>query len=125
MLGRAVSEAIEVSTRGSPKEFGSIVPTTGVWAADSRQLFKPPLVSLVLINWNYAAYVGEAIRSIENQDYPNLEILVVDNGSTDASRSVIADCVGDNGRARIIHLEKNLGSLGPSSTSSAKSREIF
>jgi glycosyltransferase involved in cell wall biosynthesis len=112
MLGRAVSEAIEVSTRGSPKEFGSIVPTTGVWAADSRQLFKPPLVSLVLINWNYAAYVGEAIRSIENQDYPNLEILVVDNGSTDASRSVIADCVGDNGRARIIHLEKNLGQLG-------------
>ena len=51
---------------------------------------KLPLVSLVIINWNYADYVGDAIESLKAQDYPELEIVVVDNGSTDRSREVIA-----------------------------------
>ena len=37
---------------------------------------KLPLVSLVLINWNYAEYVGDAIESLKAQDYPELEIVV-------------------------------------------------
>ena len=76
------------------------------------EMVRPPLVSLVLINWNYAAYVGEAIDSIRSQDYPSLEAIVVDNGSTDASREVIAKHVGNDERFRIIHFEKNLGQLG-------------
>ena len=51
---------------------------------------KLPLVSLVVINWNYAEYVGDAIESLKAQDYPELEIVVVDNGSTDLSGDVIA-----------------------------------
>ena len=50
---------------------------------------KLPLVSLVIINWNYADFVGEAIESLKAQDYPDLEIVVVDNGSSDSSRDVI------------------------------------
>ena len=71
-----------------------------------------PLVSLVLINWNYAAYVGAAIDSIKSQDYPNWESIIVDNGSTDESRDVIAKHVGEDSRFRIIHLESNVGQLG-------------
>jgi glycosyltransferase involved in cell wall biosynthesis len=71
-----------------------------------------PLVTLVLINWNYAAYVGAAIDSILAQDYPSLEVIVVDNGSTDDSRDIIDRHVGGDRRCRIIHLDSNLGQLG-------------
>ena len=82
------------------------------WVAGISHISNPPLVSLVLINWNYAAYVGHAISSIKSQDYTNLEVLIVDNGSTDSSRSVIADSVGDSRQIRVLHLDENLGQLG-------------
>lgn len=73
---------------------------------------KPPLVSFVLINWNYARFVGQAINSIRAQDYPHFECLVIDNGSTDNSRDVIAQHVKDDPRFAIECLPENLGQLG-------------
>jgi glycosyltransferase involved in cell wall biosynthesis len=49
-----------------------------------------PLVSVVVNNHNYAAYLGHAIRSALGQTYRPLEVVVVDDGSTDDSRDVIA-----------------------------------
>lgn len=48
-----------------------------------------PLVSVIIPNYNHAAYVGEAIHSVLNQTYDNFEIIVIDDGSTDNSREVI------------------------------------
>ena len=48
-----------------------------------------PLVSIVIDNYNYAEFVGEAIESALAQTYRHLEILVVDDGSTDDSASII------------------------------------
>lgn len=48
-----------------------------------------PLASVVVTNYNYARFIGETIDSALAQTYPNLEVLVVDDGSTDDSRSVI------------------------------------
>ena len=48
-----------------------------------------PLVSVIINNYNYAQFVGQAIDSALNQNYSNLEVLVVDDGSTDNSRDVI------------------------------------
>ena len=81
-------------------------------AESVREIVEPPLVSLVLINRNDAAYVGAAIESIKSQVYPWIEAIVVDNGSTDASRQVIAEHVGNDPRFRIVHLDENLGQLG-------------
>jgi CTP:molybdopterin cytidylyltransferase MocA len=49
-----------------------------------------PVVSILINNWNYAGYVGQAIESALAQSYPDVEVVVVDDGSTDNSRSVLA-----------------------------------
>lgn len=47
---------------------------------------KPPLISAVLVSWNRLEFLQKAIQSLYAQRYPRLEIIVVDNGSTDGSR---------------------------------------
>ncbi|MDH4986160.1 class I SAM-dependent methyltransferase [Aminobacter anthyllidis] len=73
---------------------------------------KPPLVSFVVINWNYARYVGATIDSIKRQDYPHFECLVINNGSTDDSAEVIARHVAGDSRFTVANLPENLGQLG-------------
>jgi glycosyltransferase involved in cell wall biosynthesis len=43
-----------------------------------------------MASYNYAAYIGQAMESVIRQTYPRWELLVVDDGSTDASLSLIA-----------------------------------
>ena len=50
-----------------------------------------PLVSIVIDNYNYGRFVGAAIRSALAQTYGRVEVIVVDDGSTDDSREVIRD----------------------------------
>lgn len=48
-------------------------------------------VSIIINNYNYERFLSEAIDSALNQTYDNLEIIVVDDGSTDNSRQIIAE----------------------------------
>ncbi len=50
-----------------------------------------PLVSVLINNYNYARYLPEAIDSVLNQTYKQVEIVIVDDGSKDESRKVIED----------------------------------
>jgi alpha-1,3-rhamnosyltransferase len=45
-----------------------------------------PLVTAVLVCWNHAKFVRKAVESVFAQTYPNIELFVFDNGSTDGSR---------------------------------------
>lgn len=48
-----------------------------------------PRVSVVIPTYNYAQYVGLAVKSVLDQSYPDIEIIVVDDGSTDKTREVL------------------------------------
>lgn len=49
-----------------------------------------PKVSVVTVNFNMAGEVAATLDSVLGQDYPNLEAVVIDGGSTDGSRDIIA-----------------------------------
>jgi glycosyltransferase involved in cell wall biosynthesis len=49
-----------------------------------------PLVTILINNYNYGSFLNEAIESALAQTYDNIEVVVVDDGSTDSSREVIA-----------------------------------
>lgn len=60
----------------------------------------PPLkFSIVTISFNQAVFLEHAIRSVIEQDYPHVEYIVVDPGSTDGSREII-----ERYRNRIDHI---------------------
>lgn len=52
--------------------------------------FHLPLVSVVVVNHNYGRYLEEAVNSVLNQTYPNVECIIVDDASTDESPKVLA-----------------------------------
>lgn len=47
------------------------------------------LVTVYITNYNYANYIEQCIKSVLNQTYQNIEILIFDDGSTDNSKSII------------------------------------
>jgi glycosyltransferase involved in cell wall biosynthesis len=64
-----------------------------------------PLVSILINNYNYGRFLRDAIDSALNQTYPHTEVIVVDDGSTDDSREIIASY----GRRIIPVLKENGG----------------
>ena len=66
-----------------------------------------PLVSILINNYNYGRFLGAAIDSALEQAYPKVEVIVVDDGSTDGSREIIAS-YGE----RIIAVLKGNGGQG-------------
>ena len=48
-----------------------------------------PLVSVIIPTYNTARYVQESINSVLEQDYPSIQLIVIDDGSTDETVDII------------------------------------
>lgn len=55
----------------------------------SQKTKDQPLISVIITNYNYAKFVEQSIWSVINQTYNNIEIIIIDDGSTDGSDAVI------------------------------------
>jgi len=65
--------------------------------------------SIIIPAWNGARWIADCLRAIEPQRRPDDEVIVVDNGSTDATPDAVAR---DFPWARLVRLERNLGFSG-------------
>ncbi len=68
------------------------------------------LVSVVIPMYNASAYINKTIESVINQTYKNIEIIVVDNCSTDNSVEIVRSLNSD--KIKLYENEKNLGFTG-------------
>lgn len=66
-----------------------------------------PLVSILIPVYNTSAYLTRAVQSILEQQYPSMEIILINDGSTDASESIIQTF--QDPRIRYVSHERNMG----------------
>jgi len=70
-----------------------------------------PLITVMITSYNYLRFITTAIDSARAQTYPNLEIVVVDNCSTDGTVPTLRARYRDDPRVRIFENERNLGEV--------------
>lgn len=68
-----------------------------------------PTVSTVIPNYNNARFLEQCVESVAAQDYPNVEIIVVDDASTDGSRDVLRELERRHRSLRVILQPENVG----------------
>ena len=66
---------------------------------------KAPLVSVIVAAYNIEKYVRRAMDSLLAQTYPKLEIIAVDDGSTDKTPEILDRYAGEDSRIHVIHKE--------------------
>ncbi len=64
-----------------------------------------PLVSVVVPLYNMEEFVGDTLRSVLASTYRHLEVIVVDDGSSDASASIVAEIAAQDSRVTLLHQE--------------------
>ena len=60
-------------------------------------------VSAIIVNWNGKDVLSVCLKSLLEQDYENLEIFVVDNGSDDGSQTLVKEVAGSRPRKCTDH----------------------
>ena len=92
------------------------------WRFPFRQLPGQPLVSVIMTSYNYEQFVAESIQSVFAQTYRPLELIVVDDGSADHSREIIAKALRDAAIPATLIAQKNAGQAAALNTGFLRAR---
>ena len=69
-----------------------------------------PKVTVIVPNYNHAKFLPERLNSVFNQTYTNLEVILMDDCSSDISREILQEYASRDSRAKLVFNEKNSGS---------------
>jgi GT2 family glycosyltransferase len=83
-----------------------------------------PLVTVIMPAYNVAPYLREAVESVVAQTYPDWELVIVDDGSTDETAAIARECLRLDARIRLIRQE-NRGLAGARNTALQAGRGDF
>lgn len=83
--------------------------TTTADRSSAADAVRTPSVLAVLVARNASRWVRECLQSLASQTHPRLGVLAVDNGSTDGTREILLQALGE---ARVVALEGNRGLAG-------------
>jgi GT2 family glycosyltransferase len=83
----------------------------------------PPRVSVLMTTFNGAAFIRESIDSVLAQTFSDFELVIVDDGSTDATPALLASC--RDPRVRVIRPDRNLGVVGARNFGLAACRGLY
>ncbi len=86
-----------------------------------------PLISCIVVNWNRRELLRACLQSLARQEYPNFEVIVVDNGSSDGSREMVEQSGIPTGRdpVRVIRNSTNHGFCAANNQGIAAARGEF
>lgn len=86
---------------------------------------KMSLISVVMTVYNAAEFVLEAVESIQNQNYPNWELIIVNDGSTDKTGEILRKLAKNDKRIVLINCVKNRGASVASNLGLSKAKGQF
>ena len=82
------------------------------WREELQEQDVAPLVSIIVPNYNHALYLRERLDTIYNQTYPNFEVILLDDCSTDDSRDILEEYAERYSKnTRILFNDVNSGSV--------------
>jgi glycosyltransferase involved in cell wall biosynthesis len=84
-----------------------------------------PLVSVICLCYNHERFLAEALDSVLGQTYPHLEVIVVDDASTDNSRQRLQAYAAAHPKIRLMLLEQNQGNCRAFNQALAETRGEF
>lgn len=84
-----------------------------------------PLVTTIIPSYNHAQYIEQSMQSVLDQDYPNIQLIVVDDGSTDDSHAVIRAFAERNPQVETILNNENRGQSAVFNQGMARAKGTF
>lgn len=78
-----------------------------VWVSEKNESYPP--VSVVVVNYNGKEFLKQCLLTLSKTNYPNYQIVVVDNASTDGSLTEIRNSFGSDPRIKVVENSENVG----------------
>ena len=91
------------------KDFYELCNATVLFQENNYEMENFPLISVILPSYNKYDDILKLVRSIQNQSFKNIEIILVDDGSTDQSKDIFNYLLQTDSRVRIFYHLKNMG----------------